>query len=278
MDRQQKDCRLPEVLEGLGGEVIVQSMGMGVQSVTISAMACLGDLPMPDLAVFADPGWESKATYSYGKFFTEWAKKRGLDIVTVSKGNIRADAVSSQRAFASLPFYTLLDGVPGMLRRQCTNEYKIQPVIQAIRKNLGIAKRKRVKGKVTLWLGISLDEVERMKESVTPWIVNAWPLIEKKMRRGDCLEYLKSKGLPTPPKSSCIGCPFHGDAYWRNLKTHSPEEFESAAKFDEAMRQHRVSVKSAVYLHPSLKPLREIDFTDKQGDMFVNECEGHCGV
>ena len=260
--------------------MIVQSMGFGVQSVTISAMACLGDLPMPDLAVFADPQWESKATYAYAKTFTLWAKERGLGITTVSKGNIRADAAGSQNGFASLPLYTLMDGSAGMLNRQCTNEYKIQPVIQATRRALGLKKGERVKKgqRVTMWLGISLDEVERMKESRLSWIKHQWPLIDRRMSRGDCLAYLKSKGIPQPPKSACVGCPFHGDAYWRDLKKNSPEEFESACNFDDIMRTRKAAVKAPVYLHKSMKPLREIDFTDNQGDMFGNECSGHCGL
>lgn len=260
--------------------MIVQSMGMGVQSVTISAMACLGDLPMPDLAVFADPKWESKATYRYAVFFEKWCADRGLPIITVSKGNIRADAVGSQNRSASLPLHTMMNGTPGMLRRQCTNEYKIQPVVQAIRGWLKVAKGQRVKKSqaITLWLGISLDEVERMKESRLKWIKNAWPLIDKKMRRGDCIAYLKSKGIPIPAKSSCIGCPFHGNDYWRALKSDSPEEFESACKFDEIMRTRKAAVKSLVYLHPSMKPLREVDLTQYQDDMFAEECEGHCGL
>ncbi len=258
--------------------MIVQSMGMGVQSVTIAAMACLGDLPMPDLAIFADPQWESQATYRYAQTFTLWAKERGLKIITVTKGNLRADAVGSRNRSASLPLHTLLNGERGMLRRQCTNEYKIQPVIQATRRFLKVGKGERVKQGVTMWLGISLDEVERMKESRLKWITHAWPLIEKKMRRGDCLAYLKAHGIPAPEKSACIGCPFHGDSYWRSLKKNSPEEFESACNFDDIMRTRKASVKSPVFLHPSLKPLRDIDFTDNQGDMFANECEGHCGL
>lgn len=260
--------------------MIVQSMGFGVQSVTIAAMACLGELPMPDLSVFADPGWESKATYLYASTFTVWAQERGLKIITVRKGNIRADAVGSQNGFASLPLHTLLNGERGMLRRQCTNEYKIQPVHQAIRRHLGLAKGERVKNgtKVTLWLGISLDEVERMKMSRVSWIENNWPLIEKRMTRGDCLEYLKAKSIPQPAKSACIGCPFHGDDYWRELKSKSPEEFESACNFDDIMRKRKAAVKAPVYLHPTMKPLREVDLTDNQGDMFGNECEGHCGL
>ena len=41
----------------------VLSFGGGVQSVTIAHMCINGDLPRPDYAIFADPMWESRATY-----------------------------------------------------------------------------------------------------------------------------------------------------------------------------------------------------------------------
>src|SRR5438270_434661 len=103
-------------------------MGFGVQSVTIAAMACLGDLPMPDISVFADPGWESADTYAYKAWFTEWAAARGLKSITVTKGNIREDALNAAKRFASMPLWTLLGGKRGMLRRQCTREYKVEVV------------------------------------------------------------------------------------------------------------------------------------------------------
>lgn len=257
---------------------MVQSMGFGVQSVTIAAMACHGDLPMPDFAVFADPGWESGETYSYKDWFTGWASERGLRIVTASKGNIRKDALSPESRFATMPLWTMMDGSPGLLRRQCTREYKVEVVAKAIRAELGLQPRQRVKEPVEVWLGISLDEVMRMKDSRIGWLKNAWPLIDKRMTRGDCIEYLKAKGLPVPPKSSCIGCPFHNDNHWRRIKAERPEEFADAVDFDARIRKARVALKSAVFLHRSLKPLGEVDFTDDQVDMFNNECEGHCGL
>ena len=116
-----------------------------------------------------------------------------------------------------------------------------------------------------------------MKESRIGWLVNDWPLITRKMRRGDCVQYLKDKKLPVPPKSACIGCPYHSDDYWRVLKRDNPAEFEDACQFDEQIRRCRAGLKAPVYLHRSCKPLREIEFRDEP-DFFPNECEGHCGL
>lgn len=258
--------------------MIVQSMGFGVQSVTIAAMACLGDLPKPDFAVFADPGWESADTYAYKVWFTEWAAARGLRIITASRGNIREDALNPAKRFASMPLWTMLDGRRGMLRRQCTREYKVDVVARVIRQELGLQPRQRAREAVTLWLGISLDEVLRLKESRIRWLVNAWPLIDKRMTRAACIAYLRGRSLPVPGKSSCVGCPFHSDAHWRRVKAERPAEWADAVAFDDAIRRARVSVRSPAYLHSSCRPLAEVDFSDDHPDMFANECEGHCGL
>jgi hypothetical protein len=69
-----------------------------------------------------------------------------------------------------------------MLRRQCTSDYKIKPVVQKIRELLGLEKNeKRKKGtKVDLLMGISQDEISRMKRNPIKYINNVYPLVEKK--------------------------------------------------------------------------------------------------
>lgn len=83
---------------------------------------------------------------------------------------------------------------------------------------------------------------------------------------------------PKPPKSSCIGCPFHSDAQWRAL---TPEEFADAVEVDRAIR-HQPGMRAQQFMHKSLKPLDQVDFsTDEergQLTLFNNECEGLCGV
>ena len=125
-----------------------------------------------------------------------------------------------------------------------------------------------------------------MKDSKRPWIQHRWPLIERRMRRGDCIAWMKKNGYPEPPRSACYYCPFHSDAEWRRLRNEEPEFFEKAVVFDEKIRtayKEADQMKMTVYLHNSCKPLSEIDFdndTDKGQQVwdFMSECEGMCGV
>lgn len=258
----------------------VLSFGGGVQTVTMVAMCLNGELPKPDLVIFADPQWESKSTYEYMDRLSPRMKEAGMPLVIRTRGSIRNDALSGKR-FATMPVFTNLDGKGGMLLRQCTNDYKIQVVMKGIREHLGVMKHKRVKTKVRLWLGISTDEAIRMKPSRVKWIENVYPLIDARMNRSACIAYLKRNGFEVPPKSACIGCPFHSDDFWKILKKQSPHEFEDACQFDDAIRTNatkRGTRKSEIFLHRSLRPLRDVKFDDGNLEMFGNECEGHCGL
>ena len=85
-----------------------------------------------------------------------------------------------------------------------------------------------------VWIGISLDEAARMRPAFSPWQDNRWPLIEQRMSRWDCKIWLTRNGYPIPPKSSCIGCPFHTNAIWRDMKVNRPEEWQQAVEVDRA--------------------------------------------
>jgi hypothetical protein len=260
--------------------MIIQSMGMGVQSVTMAAMSCLGDLPMPDLSVFADTGWELDETMEYAEWFTRWAAERGLEIVTAKNGDIRADAFKPGR-WANMPLYVLGDeGKPAPILRQCSLEYKIKVVHDVARRRLGLPDWRNYKGEpITIWLGYSLDEVERMKESDAKYYRNDWPLImQKRMNRGDCERYLKAHGLPIPEKSACVGCPWRTDASWASMKRHKPAQFAEAVDFDAKIRHARPGMEKPVYLHKSLTPLSEANFGEDQTDMFLNQCDGPCNT
>lgn len=267
----------------------ILSFGGGVQSVTIAVMACKGSIVKPDYAIFADPQWETKATYDYMDWFEGWMKDRGLTLIKRTAGNIREKALDNNR-WASMPLFTLDEnGKKGMLRRQCTNDFKIQVVYKAIRDLLGIPKYGRVKVPVEVWLGITMDEAQRMKDSRVKWAVNKYPLIDLGYYReyltdnmfsgANCIDYLKQHNIPIPPKSACIGCPFHSDDFWFDLKHNSPEEFEDACQFDDAVRNStRKGVKSLVFIHRSRQPLRDVDFKTDTINHFNEECEGHCGL
>ena len=126
-----------------------------------------------------------------------------------------------------------------------------------------------------MWIGISLDETVRMKPSWVQYVVNRWPLLEQRMRRSDCLRWLERHGYGIPGKSSCIGCPYHSNDQWRAL---TAAEFADAVEVDHAIRNGR----HQQFMHRSLKPLDQVDLStpEERGqlNLFLNECEGMCGV
>lgn len=242
----------------------------------MAVMCARGDLKKPDAMIFSDTQCETKATYEYLEWFEKWMVENGLPkLVKVTNGNLMEHALDESRRFATMPLFT---EPSGMLMRQCTNDYKIQPVMRGIRKLLGLKKGERCKTQINLWLGISVDEAVRMKDSRIKWITNVYHLIDKNMTRADCMAYLKKNNIEIPPKSACIVCPFHSNSFWRYLKKTSPVEFEQACQFDDAIRNRRVAIKNKVYLHRGMKPLRETYLEEDQMDLFGNECDGHCGL
>lgn len=258
----------------------VLSLGAGVQSSTLALMAEHGEIEKPDCAIFADTGWEPKQCYDWLNYLES---KLSYPVIRVSKGNIKSDLlknINGGSRFASIPFFT---SNGGMGRRQCTNEYKLIPIMKKCRELLGYGKGKRIpKESIEMLIGISTDEAQRMRPSRVGWIKNTWTLIDLLMSRNDCLVWMRRLGYPRPPKSSCNGCPYHSDAHWQDMKINDPVAFADSVTVDEALRSGggRKGMELQEYMHRSLKPLSEVEFSDDQYtiDMFGDECQGICGV
>jgi len=259
----------------------VLSLGAGVQSSTLFYKILNNEIEPVDCAIFADTGNEPKAVYDYLQHLTNLAN---FPIYIVSKGNIIDDSLAvaekgTNKGFLTMPVKGVDEnGKQVMGRRQCTNDYKIQPINKKIRELLGV---KRLTGfNVEVVMGISLDEIQRAKEPINKWQVNCYPLIENKITRHDCLEYIKLHEYKTPPRSACIVCPYHSNKEWLHMKENNPDEFQFAVDFDLKIRTTSSNgVKN--YLHSSMKPLGEIDFNqykDPQYKLFDDECSGICGV
>jgi hypothetical protein len=273
----------------------ILSLGAGVQSSTVLLMSCVGDLPKLDAAIFADTQWEPAAVYTHLAWLEQEAANNNIPVYRVSKGNIKADALrSSVRGYvtedggraASLPYYTRTIGQEkeGMLRRQCTNEYKIQPIHKKLRELAGYPPRQVIPtGAVELWFGISREEMRRARLSQVRWIVHRYPLLfDVPLTRQMCLRWLHEHGFPEPPRSACIGCPFHSDAEWRRMRDQQPAEFAEACAFDAAVRDHE-KMRESVFLHRSCQPLAEVDLStlEERGQGLLwssEECTGYCGA
>lgn len=263
------------------------SLGAGVQSTTMALLAKHGELtPMPDCALFADTQSEPAEVYRH----LDWLEPLlPFPVHRVTAGNLHDHLVAATTGsrFAGVPFFTETPRGTGrgILRRQCTREFKLDPMKRKIRELLGAAKGQRLAGKVTVeqWIGISTDEASRMKPSRDAWLVSKWPLIDLGMSRADCLRWLTAHGYPTPPKSACTFCPFHSDVEWRRIRDTQPDEWTRVIALDRLVRHGVTGTKERVYLHDSLKPLEDVDLSTAaergQGEFrFVNECEGMCGV
>ncbi|MGF1425474.1 hypothetical protein [Kitasatospora sp. LaBMicrA B282] len=171
-----------------------------------------------------------------------------------------------------------------MSRRQCTGQYKIRPIKEKVRALLGYPHPQRVPAAVFVeqWIGISTDEVHRAKDADVAYMKNRFPLIEHGFSRSDCLRLLRSRGLESTPKSACLGCPYHGNAQWRQLRDGSPEEWRDVVAFDAAIRSGNARATAEgtpllgqAYLHRSRRPLDQApidrvtahEWSGRQGDI-----------
>ena len=261
----------------------VLSLGAGVQSSTMALMAAEGELtPMPDCAIFADTGAEPKHVYKFLDYVESLVpfpvervmEGEGLEIDLI-------ESIKNDRRYAGPPLFCDSPN-GGMLRRQCTREYKIIPIERKVRELVGLKKGQRGPKEIAVrqWIGISMDERTRMKPSRVKWIEHTWPLIDVQMHRHHCINWMREHGYREPSKSACYFCPYHDNATWQNMKDHDPDSWERAVKMDESIRNGVRGTPEKLYLHQSMQPLTECDFDPArdQIDMFGNECEGICGI
>ena len=128
-----------------------------------------------------------------------------------------------------------------------------------------------------VWLGISMDEIERMKIISLRRVEYYYPLIEERLSRSDCIKVFKEFNFKVPPKSSCIFCPYHGDRQWKELKYELPNEWDTVVKVDKAIRDSsNKGITEKIYLHRSCVSIDDVQFADQQ-ELFMCE-EGYCGL
>ena len=276
------------------------SLGGGVQSSAMALMAAKGEItPMPQAAIFADTQGEPRAVYAW----LDWLEKQlpfPVHRVTagslaememqlrVSKKSGKTYKKSEIPAFGKNP-----DGSKGIMGRKCTRDFKIQPIKVKAREICGIKRGQKVVT-VTQWIGISYDEMGRATASRETWSQTRFPLLEMQIDREGCLKWMRDNGYPEPPRSACLFCPFHSDHEWQRIKEGPQDEWQSVIDFEKRMQETAEQcqvIRSVPFLHPSLKPIDEVEFKptkakDGQKQMTMhemwndikNDCSGMCGV
>ena len=269
----------------------VLALGAGTQSSMVAIWCDRGELPPVDVAIFADTQQEPRAVYSH----LTWLEKqlKNTPVVKVTAGDLGADAIAylkdhrsrradGLRSFASIPLFVKNnpeDTNNGIMTRQCTRYYKIEPINQYIRREmlyLGKGERVPVGKIVTLVFGISFDERSRKRRPKLNWQRYDYPLIDKGLFRGAVINRAKAL-FPNHdfPRSACKFCPYLTNEERLEM---GQDDFAEAVEFDEECRR----ADSHVYVHSSCTPLRTADLTVKpkvRGLLgMINECEGMCGT
>ena len=267
------------------------SLGAGVQSSTLALMYASGEIgPMPKAAIFADTEAEPQSVYDY----LDWIESEvPFPVYRVGNGSLTEASLEQKttkdgRKYSkvNIPFWTRnVDGSLGKIpHRSCTYDFKIRPIHKKLKELVKVKRGTKQPVCVSI-IGISLDEVRRMKPSRDAWNVHRWPLVEKRIRRQQCMEWMLGKGYPKPPRSACVYCPYHDAKSWRQLQVDEPKEFERAVQFEkdiQAAKENADNIKAQVFLHRSCKPLDTIDFRSDvergQQTFWDDECEGMCGL
>lgn len=263
-------------------------------------MADRGEIPPVDVAVFADTGWEPSEVYEHLNWLRCQVKNTRIEVV--NNGNIYKDSMTSQvrkdngsfgrGRWGSMPLFVRnrKTGKRGMIRRQCTSEYKVLPIRRFIKREiLGLSKGERwpTSPVVEQVFGISIDERQRQRVPAPneKWVTFDYPLIRMGWARSRAVMWAE-ENYPGHvfPRSACVGCPFHTDYEWARVKDKGGDEWESVVALDKALRNAE-GMKVEVYLHSSLQPIDEIDFRsrdEKSGQQhlfpMLGECEGMCGT
>jgi len=293
--------------------VKILSLGAGVQSTALALMShkqtVPEHVPLFDAAIFADTGEEPDDVYAH----LEWLTKEvspSFPVLVRSKGRLGDDLLHAYREksdgarFASIPAFTASPNGEreGMLRRQCTSEYKTSVVDRTIKREmLGLKPRQRIpKGtQVEIYVGLSFDEPKRIfggpgksgakaRIESSGWMTAHFPLYDMFLTRQAIQGWLSRYGIPhETPRSACTFCPFHSDAEWLRLKESDPKSWARIVEIDTALRSEAFTkgkVKNQMYLHRSLVPIAQVVLNpqdeSKQGNINFSEldCEGMCGL
>lgn len=291
-------------------EYHILSLGAGVQSTMLALLSHRQDAPkyVPkfDCAIFADTQEEPADVYRHLEWLTAEVAS-SFPVIIATAGKLGDDLIFGKcvtSRFASIPAYTTtIPGEPqGIVRRQCSREYKVEVVDRAVKQNvLGLKPRQRVPKCVVVhqYVGLSAEEGRRIhgrngrpgvkaRIESNPWQRAHFPLSDMFLARKQILAWLEDKVPHQTPRSACTFCPYHSDKEWQNIKDSDPEAWARALEVDEALRQDAYAARGLdqkLYLHKSCLPLKDVvlrpqEENDAQGELnfSVLECEGMCGL
>ncbi|MEZ9892627.1 hypothetical protein AB4356_09620 [Vibrio lentus] len=252
--------------------VNILSSGGGTQSNATIVLISQGKLPKPDLIIMSDTEREMSEVFDYQKkYIKPICDDMGVDYIIVPKSEYTKNDITDVKGNNVLPpVFTEWNGRDdyGLCGKQpgfCSDKWKKDIVRR-------VCNERFPKSQFDMWLGITTDEIKRVKPTIGKW-QNRYPLIELRLSRSEAIGTVQNAGLPTPPRSACWMCPNRHDSEWQYMKERCPRDFKKAVQFEQDLQKEYPHL----WLHKSGVPIGEVVFTDGQLDMFYSFCDsGMC--
>ena len=299
------------------------SYGAGMQTFALLVMAEHGEIQI-DEVVFADTGAEHPETYEHiEKVAKPICERMGIPFVTVRmnktvtdismlQGDVLKDyrgmlertedltrknkAIVRSQENMKYPVrpktvMSLRDEIIARRRvpsmnpqsRWCTSDSKLVPI------HKGYIRVEQEKGNYVkpciAYIGLSYEELTRMYNPHLSEYTVEYPLIDRKMTRKDCVQYITDHGYESPPKSGCYFCPFQSEKQWGILFRNHPDLYWDAISLEEMdlnFPTYKLNAKGvplrklAGYFSPTVQTT--LDDSGDERDVMACEQAGYCGV
>ena len=246
-----------------------------MQSTALALMSCENkkrgtvypQIPVYDLIVFCDMGWEPDWVYDQVEFIKRACDDCGIPF-KILETDLYGDYIEKfgVKRVASIPFWSVDEnGKKGKMRRQCTIDKKILAIQKYVRYEiLGYKFRQKCKaedkGRHEMHIGFSKEEEHRVFESMNPMFVTKFPLVDMGLTRADNYKYiLEEWGLETKA-SACSYCPFHRNYFFKHIKENCPECYKAVVDLDNVLeeRQPGSPIRSKLYISRSRKRIADL--------------------
>jgi hypothetical protein len=207
----------------------VVSYGGGIQSTALVVLAMRERWAIDEIVHVDLMGAESPATREYVALFGDWLRREHGRDITIIERDLYGDMLA-RPGFTPVPWRGKYERF--ILSRQCTRQYKVQPLQRYL--------YDRYPGeRIGLMLGISVDEYHRMRDSSAARIEHVYPLVDRRLTRWQCRDIIERAGLSVPYKSSCWFCPYRTPGSQLVLLQHYPQLREMADALEDRINTER---------------------------------------
>lgn len=225
--------------------------GLGQQSTVLVEMAIEGKLQVDEI-ITCDTGEEMPQSYDTLEFY-----KKRLEAANIKFTILKRDYPLYEH------FYSQNKVPLGWVNPYCSSHFKRDLANSHYRKTLSNGRLYAKDIEIIEYLGITTDEIGRMKPAKESWKTKEYPLIEMGMSRQDCINYLKDRYIPIPVKSGCWLCPNKSWNYFKEMKYNQPKLFEKLIQLEKNAEKYNATLKG--------KPMSSIHQSEDLRDWF---CDG----